>query len=90
MKTIKQLAKEYANSRGSELLSSMDIEMAFENGVAAAQKWIRKEEELPNPTFSPILVRLKGGEIAIANYSPLWKSWSYLESSTHWRPIDIK
>ena len=66
MKTIEEAAQEFANNAVPSLIKEPAAEIlrkayreGFEGGVEYAQRWIPVEEELPEPSFTE-LVLVKG------------------------------
>jgi len=88
MKTIEQIAGDYAHKIDEETKSSLHPKTAsfqgFLDGAAFAEEWIKVEDELPNS--SPYIGKDRWGAIGIFKITT--KSFINALDIVEWRPIN--
>ena len=102
MKTIKEAATDYANSREDNDYT-IETEMAFCAGAELVQRWIpASEPPESDEILTPVIVKLEGKSLIafigyeIMNYDRRDKKFHYRfglnhnARVTHWRPIEYK
>jgi len=102
MKTIEEVAIEYAEKNKKTRLSNHITKTDFKAGVEFFQRWIPVEEELPETEneangLSKVCI-CKGEEMAdefAAYYDEFAENWKIypiglMTTVTHWRPIEYK
>ena len=99
MKTIKEAAIQYANTKSSSDVFIESHIKDFKAGVRFAQRFISVNDELPEDietegrTHIPCIVTNGNTKtIAFRRLSPLTKKWNWnvMMEVTHWRPIEYK
>lgn len=104
MKTIKQAAKEYADTKAPVVVSGAEIESTiddlnlyaqtdFEAGAKFAQQWVSVNDELP-AVGETVLLKFGNNEEHVTTgiyIKSFHGDCAYQESGeqcTHWRPIE--
>lgn len=99
MKTIKQAAKEFAESEIMETYDSIIEELkriSFIHGAEFAQQWISVDDELPEANIDVLAkcnkaywtARLQPHGKGLTLYSIKGSRYSEEFEATHWRPIE--
>jgi hypothetical protein len=100
MKTIKQAAEEYANTKAKVVVSGTEItntiddlnlysQTDFEAGVKFAQEWISVKDELP-PIEIWINLKLNDADYKSIIFSNIELVKTLSKTFTHWRPIEME
>jgi len=100
MKTIEEVAKEYASNLSSSEVFQIQHGKDFKSGVEFAQRWIPVEEDLPTKQGC-YLVKCKNSfpkncDVVVAefyedNHVFYSESGDYpIKDATHWRAIELK
>jgi hypothetical protein len=102
MKTIKQAAEEYANTKAKVVVSGTEInntiddlnlysQTDFTAGVKFAQEWISVEDEMPLESVDEILIKDDESTlVAVYRFGKFNTGFSFEFNPTHWRPIERK